>query len=144
MKKIFFYFFSFTLLFSFSVEFTKVYSEYAVPDKKTVAVCTESTDLTFPFEYIKKGNCYILLGDTSKINMWLDNEFYAPEDAVFKDIKIKKIDQDLFQYKIIEKIKKTYKKCKIKNVVFLTPDKTRIITQPKKITTKYKIKLECN
>jgi hypothetical protein len=75
--------------------------------------------------------------------MWLDNNFYAPSDAKFKNIKIAIVDTDKIQYKIISKIKNTYKKCQIKQIIFLSPDETKIITKPETIKEKYKIILDC-
>ena len=128
---------------AFEVEFTKVYKKYIVPNQEAVFIQTKNQNLTFPFKYIKTKNGYILIGNTDKINMWLDNEFYAPEDSKFKIIKIAIIDIDKIQYKLINKIKSEYKKCKIKKLFFLSPDDEKIIFQPKIINTKYKIILEC-
>ena len=130
-------------LFAFDVVFTKVYKQYVVPKKEAILIQTHDDTLTFPFKYIRVQNGYILIGDIDQINMWLDNEFYAPEDAKFKNIKIAVVDSDKIQYKIINKLKKTYKNCKIKEVIFLTPDETKIITKPQTIVEKYKIVLDC-
>jgi len=130
-------------LFAFDVVFTKVYKQYVVPKKEAILIQTHDDTLTFPFKYFRVQNGYILVGDIDQINMWLDNEFYAPEDAKFKNIKIAVVDSDKIQYKIINKLKKTYKNCKIKEVIFLTPDETKIITKPQTIVEKYKIVLDC-
>jgi len=131
------------VLFAFKVEFTKIYKEYVIPKQDAIFIQTKANNLTFPFHFIKIPNGYILYGDMQEINNYLDNDFYAPDDAKFKNIKIAIIDTDKIQYKIIQKIKKTYKKCTIKSVIFLTPDETKIITKPSWITEKYKIILDC-
>jgi hypothetical protein len=133
----------FTFLNAFEVEFTKIYKEYVVPKKEAVLIETKADDLSFPFKFIKTHNGYILLGDIDEINMWLENNFYAPEDAKFKTVKIAIVDMDKIQYKVINKIKKIYKKCNIKKVIFLTPDEEKIIFKPQYIQTKYKIILNC-
>lgn len=131
------------LLFAFEVEFTKIYKEYVVPNQPAILIQTHDNSLTFPFKYFKVPNGYILVGDLDQINMWLDNNFYAPSDAKFKNIKIAIVDTDKIQYKIISKIKNTYKKCQIKQIIFLSPDETKIITKPETIKEKYKIILDC-
>ena len=130
-------------LFAFKVEFTKIYKEYVIPKQDAVFIQTKANNLIFPFHFIKTPNGYILYGNMQEINNYLDNDFYAPNDAKFKNIKIAIIDTDKIQYKIIQKIKKTYKKCNIKSVIFLTPDETKIITKPSWIINKYKIILDC-
>jgi 3-deoxy-D-manno-octulosonic acid (KDO) 8-phosphate synthase len=50
---------------------------------------------------------------------------------------------DKIQYKIIKKIKNTYKNCEIKKVIFLSPAEKKIITKPQEITTKFKVILDC-
>ncbi|EDM23617.1 hypothetical protein [Caminibacter mediatlanticus] len=142
MKKIFIIFI-FIKLFAFEVEFTKVYKKYVIPNKDAIEIITKDKNLTFPFKYIKIKNGYILIGDIDEINMWLNDNFYAPDDAKFKNIKLAIIDMDKIQYKIIQKIKKTYKTCNIKKLIFLTPDEDKIIFKPTYIKTKYKIILEC-
>ncbi|WP_456480039.1 hypothetical protein [Nautilia sp.] len=132
-----------TLLFAFEVEYTKVYTQYVVPQKEAIKIVTKKDGLTFPFSYIKTNDGYILYGNIDQINMWLDNKFYAPEDAKFKTIKFSKIDFDKIQYNIINKTKQVYKTCKIKKLVFLTPDEEKIILKPKTIKLKYKISLDC-
>jgi hypothetical protein len=132
-----------TLLFAFEVEYTKIYTQYVVPKNEAVKIITKKDELTFPFPFIKTNDGYIIYGDTDKINMWLDNNFYAPDDAKFKNIKYSIIDYDRIQYNLITKIKQIYKKCKIKKIIFLTPDENKIITKPSNITLKYKIELKC-
>jgi len=133
---------SFLTLNAFEVEFTKIYTQYVVPKNTAIKIKTKES-LTFPFPFIKTDDGYILYGNTQKINMWLDNEFYAPEDAKFQEIKISLINSDKIQYKIIKNIKKVYKSCQIKHLVFLTPDEKIIVTRPENITLKYKVILEC-
>ncbi len=135
--------FLFIPLFAFEVEFTKIYKKYVIPKTNAIEIITKAHNLTFPFKYIKTQIGYILFGDMDKINMWLNDNFYAPDDAKFKNIKIAIIDMDKIQYTIIQKIKKTYKKCTIKKVIFLTPDIEKIILKPTYIESKYKIILEC-
>jgi len=130
-------------LFAFKVEFTKIYKEYVIPKKDAIFIQTKANNLTFPFHFIKTPNGYILYGNMQEINNYLDNDFYAPNDTKFKNIKIAIIDTDKIQYKIIQKIKKTYIKCTIKSLIFLTPDETKIITKPLLLTAKYKIILDC-
>ena len=131
------------LLFAFEVEFTKIHTEYIIPKKEAILIQTHTQNLTFPFKFYKVKNGYILVGDTQQINNYLNNEFYAPADAKFKNIKVSIIDMDKIQFKIIQKIKKIYKKCKIKKVIFLSPDEEKIILKPQTIETKYKIILDC-
>jgi len=135
--------FLFIPLFAFEVEFTKIYKKYVIPKTNAIEIITKAPNLTFPFKYIKTKNGYILFGNIDEINMWLNDNFYAPDDAKFKNIKIAIIDMDKIQYTIIQKIKKTYKKCTIKKVIFLTPDIEKIILKPTYIKSKYKIILEC-
>jgi len=130
------------LLFGFDVEFTKIYKEYIIPNKEVHFIETKS-NLTFPFKYIKTKNGFIILGDYTKIDNWLDNEFYAPDDAKFKTIKIAFIDMDKIQYKVIQKVKLDFKKCNIKKLIFLTTNEERIITKPTLIKIKYKVLLDC-
>jgi len=131
------------LLFAFEVEYTKVYTHYIVPKKEAIKIITKKDGLTFPFSYIKTDDGYILYGNIDQINMWLENNFYAPDDAKFKTIKFLKIDFDKIQYKLISKTKQIYKTCKIKKIIFLTPDENKIITKPSTVKLKYKIRLEC-
>ena len=131
------------ILFAFEVEFTKIYKEYIIPNKKAVLIKTHENNLTFPFKFYKIKNGYILIGDLQQINEYLDNEFYAPDDAKFENIKIAVVDIDKIQYKIIQKINKTYKKCEIKKVIFLSPDEEKIIFKPQTVTVRYKIILDC-
>ena len=130
-------------LLAFNVVFTKVYKKYIIPDKDAVFIQTSSPNLTFPFKYIKVQNGYILYGDMQKINNYLNNTFYAPNNTKFNYIKIAIIDTDKIQYKIIQNLQKKYKKCSIKNIIFLSPDEKKIITHPTTLTLKYKIKLNC-
>ena len=132
-----------SLLFGFEVEYTKIYTQYVVPKNKAIKIVTKKEGLTFPFPFIKTIDGYILYGDIDKINMWLDNDFYAPDDAKFKTITFTKINYDYIQYKIINKTKRIYKSCKIKKITFLTPDENKIITKPTTITLTYKIELDC-
>jgi len=131
------------LLFAFEVEFTKIYKEYIVPNKEAILIETKKNDLTFPFKFYKTKDGYILIGDIDNINNWLENEFYAPDDAKFKTIKIAIVDMDKIQYKIIQKVKKIYKSCKLKKLIFLTPDEEKIFTRPTTVIEKFKIILEC-
>ena len=131
------------ILFAFEVEFTKIYNEYIIPNKEAVLIKTHENNLTFPFKFYKIKNCYILFGDLQQINEYLDNEFYAPDDAKFENIKIAVVDMDKIQNKIINKIKKIYKKCEIKKVIFLSPDEEKIIFKPQTVTVRYKIILDC-
>ncbi len=142
MKKIFIIFI-FLKLFAFEVEFTKVYKKYVIPNKDAIEIITKDKNLTFPFKYIKIKNGYILIGDIDEINMWLNDNFYAPDDAKFKNIKIAVVNMDKIQYKVIQKIKQIYKKCNIKKIIFLTPDEKKIILKPTYLKTKYKIILDC-
>ena len=129
--------------FAFEVEYTKTYTQYIVPKNEAIKIITKKEGLTFPFAFIKTKDGYILYGDTNQINMWLDNYFYAPDDAKFETIKISKVNLDKIQYKIINNTKKIYKNCKIKKIMFLTPDENKIFTKPATLKLKYKIKLEC-
>jgi len=131
------------LLFAFKVEFTKIYKEYVIPKQDAIFIQTKANNLTFPFHFIKIPNGYILYGDMQEINNYLDNNFYAPNDAKFKNIKIAIVDMDKIQQKVINKIKKTYKNCEIKNIIFLNPDEEKIIFKPTFIKEKYKVILEC-
>ena len=130
-------------LFAFKVEFTKVYKEYIIPKQEAVFIKTHKNDLTFPFKFYKVKNGYILIGDMQQINEYLDNEFYAPDDTEFRNIKIAIVDMDKIQYKIIRKINKIYKKCEIKKVIFLSPDEEKIIFKPQTVTARFKIILDC-
>ncbi len=131
------------LVFAFEVEFTKIYKEYVIPKKEAILIKTKNNNLTFPFKFIKVKDGYILIGNLEEINMWLENNFYAPDDAEFKTIKITIVDMDKIQYKVIKKIKRIYKGCELKKLIFLTPDEVKIITKPIYIKTKYKIILDC-
>ena len=141
--RIFLIILSFIFLNAFEVEYTKVYKQYIVPESEAVKIVTKKEGLTFPFPFIKTKDGYLIYGNIDKINMWLDNEFYAPDDAKFKNVKYTKIDFDKIQYYIINKTKQIYKHCKIKNITFLTPDEDKIITKPSTVELKYKIKLNC-
>ncbi|MEO1924022.1 MAG: hypothetical protein ABGX25_05870 [Nautiliaceae bacterium] len=143
MKKLLAFFLLSNLLFSFEVEFTKVYKKYILPNKEAIEIITSKNNLTFPFKYIKTENGYILIGNIDDIDLWLRNYFYAPQDAKFKKLKIAVVDMDEIQYKIINKIKRTYKGCSLKKLIFLTPDEEKIITKPTYVETNYKIILEC-
>ncbi len=129
-------------LFAFNVEFTKIYKKYIIPNKDAILIKTKA-DLTFPFEFIRVQDGYILYGNIQTINNWLNNNFYAPNDAKFKNLKITVVDTDKIQYKIIQNIQKKYKKCSIKNIIFLSPDEKIIITKPEFLKLKYKIILNC-
>jgi len=131
-------------LFAFEVEFTKSVSKYIIPNKDAVFIQTKAKNLTFPFEYKKTDNGYILFGDNQQIENYLNNSFYAPDDAKFKNIKIANVDYDKFQYEIIKKINNTYIGCNIKKIIFLSLDENKIITTPQTIKLKYKIILNCN
>ena len=129
-------------LFAFNVEFTKIYKKYIIPNKDAILIKTKA-DLTFPFEFIRVQDGYILYGNIQTINNWLNNNFYAPNDAKFKNLKITVVDTDTIQYKIIQNIQKKYKKCSIKNIIFLSPDEKIIITKPEFLKLRYKIILNC-
>ena len=143
MKKLLILIFAISLAFSFDVEFIKIYKKYVVPKKEAILIQTHVNNLTFPFKFYKVKDGYILIGDIDQINMWLDNDFYAPDDAKFKTIKIAIVDMDKFQYEVIRKVKRVYKGCKLKKLIFLTPDEEKIITKPTYVETKYKIILKC-
>ncbi len=130
-------------IFAFEVVFTKIYEKYIIPKTPAILIKTHVQNLTFPFKYFKVKNGYILAGDIREINDYLDNDFYAPDDAIFKKIKISIIDMDKIQYKIIQKIKKEYKSCDIKQIIFLSPDEEKLITHPTTIKIKYKVILDC-
>jgi hypothetical protein len=95
-----------------------------------------------PFKFYKTSKGYILI-ESRNIESYLNNNFYAPKDAKFKNIKIAIIDYDTYQYEIIKKIKKRYRDCHIKHLIFLNPDKEKIVFKPTKIKLKYKIILDC-
>lgn len=141
--KIFLFSLFFIFVYAFEVQFTKTYTEYVIPKKDAILIETKKDDLTFPFKYVKTKKGYILIGDERKIDMWLNNEFYAPKDAKFKDIKIAYVNLDKLQYKVINKIRKEYRQCEIKKVIFLNPDEDILITKPKKIKLNYQIFLDC-
>jgi hypothetical protein len=143
VKKLLILIFAISLAFSFDVEFIKIYKKYVVPKKEAILIQTHVNNLTFPFKFYKVKDGYILIGDIDQINMWLDNDFYAPDDAKFKTIKIAIVDMDKFQYEVIRKVKRVYKGCKLKKLIFLTPDEEKIITKPTYVETKYKIILKC-
>ncbi len=130
-------------LFGFEVVFTKIYKKYVIPKKEAVLIKTHVNSLTFPFKFFKIPNGYILIGNMQQINNYLDNDFYAPNDAKFKNIKVAIVNTDKIQNKIINKIRYEYKHCKIKQIIFLSPDEERIITKPTVITEKYKVILDC-
>jgi len=134
---------SFSILFAFKVEFIKIDKEFIVPKTDAVLIKTKDDSLTFPFKFIKTKDGYILYGNITQINYYLENNFYAPMDATFKNIKIAIVDKDKLQYQIIKKIKKTYRQCKIEKIIFLDPDETLVITKPTTITHKYKVILNC-
>ena len=131
------------LLLGFKVEFTKIYKNYICPNKDAVLIQTKVNNLTFPFPFFKTKNGYVLYTDMQQINNYLNNEFYAPKNTKYKNIKIRIINTDRIQYKIIQKIKNTYKQCKIKKIIFLSPDQTQVIFKPTWIKEKYKIILDC-
>jgi hypothetical protein len=131
----------FNLLLAFDVEFTKIEKKFVIPDTNAILIQTNA-NLTFPFKFYKIKNGYVLK-DTREIENYLDNKFYAPKDAKFKNIKIAIIDYDKYQYEIIKKIKNKYKTCKIKHLIFLNPDEEKIIFKPTKIELKYKVILDC-
>ena len=133
----------FTLLNAFEVEFTKIYSKSIIPNQDALLIKTKK-NLTFPYKFTKTHNGYILFGDIDEIEMWINNSFYPPKDAIIKNIKIATIDYDKIFYYIINKTKKEFKNCKIKKIKFLTPNKFQIVTKPTTITVKYKIILDCN
>ena len=133
----------FTLLNAFEVEFTKIYSKYIIPNQDAILISTKKS-LTFPYQFTKTKNGYILVGDVDEIEMWINNNFYPPKDSTIKNIKIATIDYDKIFYYIINKTKKEFKSCKIKKIKFLTPNKFQIVTKPTKITVEYKITLDCN
>jgi len=141
MKKIIFFLPIFLL--AFNAEFTKIYKKYIIPNKDAILLETKVPDLTFPFKYIKTSNGYILYGDLRKINYYLDNQFYAPTDAKFKNIKIAIINTDQYQYQIIKQLSHIYKNCSIKNIIFLSPDEKKVILKPSYIELKYKVILKC-
>jgi len=130
-------------LFAFNVKFIKIYKKYIIPNKEAILIQTKNPNLSFPFKFIRVKNGYILYGNIQAINNWLNNDFYAPSDANFKNIKIAIINTDEIQYKIIQNIQKKYKQCSIKNIVFLSPDEEKIITKAQFIQLKYKIILNC-
>jgi len=128
-------------LFAFEVEFTKIYKKYVIPKTQAILIKTKA-NISFPFKFYKVKDGYILI-ENRDVDNYLNNEFYAPDDAKFINIKIASIDMDKIQYEIIKKIKKTYKSCNIKKLIFLTPDEEKIILKPVTIKEKYKIILEC-
>jgi hypothetical protein len=140
-RKLIIIFFIVTILFSFDVEFTKIEKKFIIPKTDAVLIQTRE-NLTFPFQFYKIKNAYILK-DTSEVENYLNNQFYAPKDTKFKYIKIAIIDYDKYQYEIIQKIKNKYKDCKIKHLIFLNPDVKKIILKPTEITLKYKVILDC-
>ena len=142
-KWIIFLFSLMTYIYAFEVEYTKIYTQYIIPKKEAVKIITNKEGLSFPFPFIKTKDGYILYGNLRDINSWIDNEFYPPKHTTFKTVKYSLVDYDLIRYKIIKKIKQIYKTCKIKKIIFLTPDENKIIFKPTTIHLKYKIKLEC-
>jgi len=128
-------------LFAFEVEFTKIYKKYIIPKTPAILIKTKE-NLSFPFKFYKVKDGYILI-ENRDVDNYLNNEFYAPDDAKFINTKIATIDMDKIQYEIIKKIKKTYKNCNIKQLIFLTPDEEKIILKPTVIKEKYKIILDC-
>jgi hypothetical protein len=140
MKK-FFLIFLFNFLFAFNVEFTKIEKKFIIPNQKAILIQTKE-NLTFPFKFYKIENGYILK-DTKEVEFFLNNEFYAPKDTKFKNIKIAIVDYDKYQYQIIQKTKHKYKNCKIKHLIFLNPNEEKIILKSTEIKVKYKIILDC-
>ena len=83
----------FTFLNAFEVEFTKIYSKYITPNQNAILINTKE-NLTFPYQFIKTKNGYILFGNIDEIEMWINNSFYPPKDATIYNIKIATIDYD--------------------------------------------------
>jgi len=130
-------------IFAFQVEFTKIYKTFVIPSDTTYEVCSSAL-YDFPFEVVKRGNCYILLDNFNDIDLYLTNQFYPSNNTTIKKIKYALIDYDTIQYDIIRTLKQTYKTCNIKSVIFLNDDVKKIITKPQTIKLKYKIILDCN
>jgi hypothetical protein len=130
-----------TALFSFDVKFTKIEKKFIIPNIDAILIKTKA-NLTFPFKFYKTSKGYILI-ESRNIESYLNNNFYAPKDAKFKNIKIAIIDYDTYQYEIIQKIKKRYKDCNIKHIIFLNPNEEKIVFKPTEIKLKYKIILDC-
>jgi hypothetical protein len=130
-----------TSLFCFDVEFTKIEKKFIIPNIDAILIKTKA-NLTFPFKFYKTSKGYILI-ESRNIESYLNNNFYAPKDAKFKNIKIAIIDYDTYQYEIIQKIKKRYKDCNIKHIIFLNPNEEKIVFKPTEIKLKYKIILDC-
>ena len=133
----------FTFLNAFEVEFIKIYSKYITPNQDAISVKTKK-NLIFPYQFVKTNDGYILFGNVNDIEIWINNSFYPPKDAIIKNIKIATINYDKIFYYITHKTKKEFKNCKIKKIKFLTPNKFQTITKPTTITVKYKIILDCN
>jgi hypothetical protein len=140
MKKLIFIFLT-LLVFAFDVEFIKIEKKFLIPKEKAILIKTKAP-LTFPFKFYKTKEGYILK-DTDEVEEYLRNDFYAPSDAKFKNIKITLIDYDKYQEEIIREVKKRYKNCKIKTLIFLNPDEKKIIFKPTEIELKYKVILDC-
>ena len=128
-----------TLLFSFEVEFTKIFQKTFYPNKDGYLIITKA-NLTFPFEFYKTKNGYIV--DVSH-ETYLNNDFYPPKDTKFKYVKYNVIDFDYLQFYLIQNLKRIYKTCEIKKIKFLTTDTQEVITKPTTITLKYKVKMDC-
>jgi len=133
----------FAFLNAFEVEFIKIYSKYITPNQDAILIKTKK-NLIFPYQFVKTNDGYILFGNVNDIEIWINNSFYPPKDAIIKNIKIATINYDKIFYYIIKNSEKKFENCKIKKIKFLTPNRFQIIVKPTKIDIKYKLTLDCN
>ena len=129
-----------TLLFSFEVQFNDTQNVEIFPNQKAILLQTQKPiNIKYsPKIYTKKG---IVLLNYEKADQFVRNELYFNGDI--KNINIALINIDKIRNTIIEKLNKSYKRCKLKTIIFAKNTNKTIYFSPKLLKINSKIILKC-
>ena len=128
-----------SFLLAFDVEFNDTFTKFVTPNQKAILL-TKPIKINYnPKIYTQKG---VVLLNYDKADEFIRNDFYLPNGVDVKDIKVAIFDVDRFRYKIIQQIKKKYRSCQIKQIIFLNSPKN-LYFKATKIEINTKVILDC-
>ena len=140
MKYLITFIISYSFLFGFDVFFDDYYQKTIFPDKKAILLETKKPiQINYsPKIYTKKG---IVLLNYDSADQFVRNDLYF--NGNIKDIKIGILNIDKIRNKIISRLNKYYKNCKLKKIEFKDDLKKNIFFTPTTIIIHSQVTLDC-
>jgi hypothetical protein len=140
MKYLIIFIISCSFLFGFDVFFDDYYQKTIFPDKKAILLETKKPiQINYsPKIYTKKG---IVLLNYDSADQFVRNDLYF--NGNIKDIKIGILNIDKIRNKIISRLNKYYKNCKLKKIEFKDDLKKNIFFTPTTIIIHSQVTLDC-